>query len=127
MALTVKNLLKLPFINPGEFISIILVTGDTAYPNTGATIGYPISASTFGLNAFASTSDFGAYTGNTGPLTANAYFVWSNLALSGAAGGAYSEPDSVTGNLRCYGAGGTEVSNSSTAVANIAILAAIGH
>jgi hypothetical protein len=126
MALTVKNLLKFRMIS-GEFMSIILVTGDTAYPNTGATIGYPIAASTFGLNSFASTSDFAAYAGNSGPITANAYFVLSNLALSGSAGGSFSEPDSVTGNLRCYGPTGTEVSNSATAVANIAVLMALGH
>jgi len=124
MALTVKNLLKFRMM-AGDFVCIIQVTGDTSYPNTGSTVGYPINAATFGLNSFAATSDYGAFAANSAPPTATAYWVVSNLAVS--AGGTYSEPDATTGNLRMYAAGGTEISNTSTAVGNSAVLMAYGH
>lgn len=125
MALAVTLLYKVPLSPPGEFLSIVKVVGDSSYPNTGGTIGYPITPSTFGLTAFASTSDVGANAGNSAPAVATSYFVWSQLAVS--TGGAYFEPDSVNGNLRAFGAGGTEISNTSSATGVSAVLAALGH
>lgn len=126
MALTVKQLLKYA-LQPSEFIVIIQVTGDASYPNTGGTIGYPITASTFSLNTFAATSDFGPLGGNSGPAVATSYYIGSDLAANGAAGGAYVQPDSVTGNLRFYAAAGTEVANTASAAAISATLIAFGH
>jgi len=127
MALTVKPLLKFA-LQPSEFISIVQVTGDASYPNPNNTSsGYPITPATFSLNAFAATSDFGAFAGNTAPPTATAYFVGSDIAANGAAGGTYSEVDSVTGNLRMYAAAGTEIANAASAAGISATLIAFGH
>jgi len=126
MALAVTNVLKFA-LQPSEFLVIIKVTGDSSYPNTGGTIGYPISAATFGLNTFASTSDFGNINANGAPSVPSAYYVGSDLAASGAAGGTYVQPDSTTGNLRFYAASGSEVGNGSSATAISATLIAFGH
>jgi len=126
MALAVVNLLKFA-LQPSEFIVIVKVTGDSSYPNTGGTIGYPISPATFSLNAFAATSDFGPLTGNTGPATPTSYYVGADLAANGAAGGTYVQPDSVTGNLRFYAASGTEIANTASAAGISATLIAFGH
>jgi hypothetical protein len=119
MALTVTNLYKWTQ-QQGEFIVIIQVTGDTAYPNTGGTVGYPITAATFSLTTFASTSDFQLQSPPTVP-----YFQLGNVDVSGAGG--FTKLDGTTSNLRFFGSTGTEITNGSTAAATSAILMAFGH
>ena len=127
MSLAVKPLLKFA-LQPSEFIVVVQVTGDSSYPNPGnTTSGYPITPATFSLNAFAATSDFGAFAGNTAPPTTTAYFVGADIAANGAAGGTYVEIDSVTGNLRMYAAAGTEIANAASAAGISATLIAFGH
>ena len=121
MSLGVTPIYKWALQPPGEFISIIQVTGDTAYPNTGGTIGYPITPATFSLNTFASTSDDQL---QVPPVPG--FFVWSDLAAPGSAGG-FAKIDSTTGNLRMFGSTGTEIANSATAAAITVTLVAFGH
>jgi hypothetical protein len=99
-------------------MSIVEVTGDTSYPNTGGTVGYPITPATFGFNAFAATSDVSQDV----PLTP--YFNLGNLAVTGAGG--FVKIDDVTNNLRFFGSSGTEIANTVTAVSIGAILMAFG-
>lgn len=124
MALTVTPIYKWPLKNTGEFISIIQVTGDTSYPNTGSTIGYPITASTFLLNTFASQSDFSAYQSTPAVPTID-YFQLANVVISSSGG--FTKIDGTTANLRFFGSTGTEITNTSTAAAISAVLIAFGH
>lgn len=119
MALGVTPLYKWCDKNTGAFISIVQVAGDTAYPNTGGTVGYPITPATFGLNSFAATSDVS----QTVPTIA--YFQLGNVQVSGAGG--FSKIDATTANLRMFGSTGTEITNGSTAAAIGAILMAYGN
>jgi hypothetical protein len=122
MALTVVQVYKTRTI-AGEFMSIIQVTGDSAYPGAANAHGYAITPATFFLNAFASTNDFG----NQVPSTPGSYFNMGDIAPNASAGGAYCEIDGTTGNLRMYAAGGTEVASAATATAVSALLMAYGH
>jgi hypothetical protein len=127
LALTVKQILKFA-LQPSEFIVVVQVTGDSSYPNPNNTSsGYAITPATFSINAFAATSDFGPLGGNAGPATTTAYFVGADIAPNGSAGGTYVEIDSVTGNLRMYGAAGTELANAVSATGVSATLIAFGH
>jgi|HubBroStandDraft_6_1064221.scaffolds.fasta_scaffold21257_8 hypothetical protein len=119
MALTVANCYKWTLHNTGGFVSIVQVTGDAAYPNTGGTIGYPITPATFGLNAFAATNDFGS-TVPTMP-----YVNLGNVAPAGAAGG-FTKIDGTSSNLRFFGPTGTEIANAASAAGILAILMAFG-
>lgn len=121
MALTVKNLYKWTNFNTGSFMVIIQVTGDTAYPNTGGTVGYPITAATFSLNSFASTSDFQLQA----PPTPGSYFQWGDVVVSSAGG--FTKIDGTTGNLRFFGSSGTEIANAATAAAISCFLVAFGN
>jgi hypothetical protein len=129
VALTVKNLLKFA-LQPSEFIAIVQVTGDASYPNPNNTSsGYAVTPATFSLTTFAQTSDYGIGPGtaNAAPPAATGYFIGADYALNGAAGGTYSEIDTVTGNLRMYAAAGTELANAASATAVSATLIAFGH
>lgn len=124
MALGVTYLYKWPLKNTGEFIAIIQVTGDTAYPNTGGTVGYPITAATFQMNTFASQSDYSAYQATPGVPTID-YFQLANVVVSSSGG--FTKIDGTTANLRFFGSTGTEITNSSTAAAISVVLMAFGH
>lgn len=126
MALTVSNILKFA-LQPSEFIAIIQVTGDNSYPGAANAHGYAITPSLFSLNTFASTSDYGPAPGNSGPNAWQSYFIGSDIAPNGGAGGTYVEVDGTTGNLRMYAAAGTEIASAATATAISATLIAFGH
>jgi hypothetical protein len=119
MALAVTNLYKWTNHNSGWFTVMILVTGDTAYPNTGGTIGYPITPATFSLNSFIATNDFGS------SVPVLPYTNPGNVAPAGAPGG-FTKIDATTSNLRFFGPTGTEIVNAATAAGISAILMAIG-
>lgn len=120
MALTIVPLYKWTLHNTSSFISLIQVTGDTAYPNTGGTIGYPITPSMFGLTSFADTSDVGQTVPTLG------YHQGANVAPAGAPGG-FTKIDATTANLRFFGPTGTEIANAATAAGIGAILIAFGR
>lgn len=119
MAIAVTQMYKWTDKSTGEFISIIQVTGDTSYPNTGGTVGYPITAANFSLNTFAATSDA------TQSVPTIPYFQIGNVVASSAGG--FTKIDGTSTNLRFFGSNGTEISNTSTAAAISAILMAYGH
>lgn len=119
MAITVTPMYKWTVKGTSEFISFIQVTGDTAYPNTGGTVGYPITAANFGFNTFADTSDV-SQTVATIP-----YWNVANVVASGSGG--FVKVDGTSTNLRFFGSSGTEITNGSTAAAISAVLMAFGH
>jgi hypothetical protein len=119
MALAIVNIYKWTNHNSGGFTVMIQVTGDSSYPNTGGTIGYPITPATFSLNSFIGTSDFGS----TVPTLA--YTNPGNVAPAGNAGG-FTKIDATTSNLRFFGPTGTEIANTASAANISAILMAIG-
>jgi hypothetical protein len=120
MALTVTPLHKWTLHNTGGFMVLILVTGDASYPNTGGTIGYPITPATFFLNSFVATDDFSPNVPNP------AYFNLGGVAPAGAAGG-FVKMDGTTNNLRFFGPTGTEIANTATAAGISSVLMAFGN
>jgi hypothetical protein len=117
MALTVTNMWKWAW-GASEFMSVVMVVGDTAYPSGG----YPLAASIFSLNTFASTSDFQLQVPPPNPVG-----VWADNSNTGAAVGGYAQIDAVTGNMRLFLATGTEVAGAATAATFKTALIAFGH
>jgi len=117
MALTVTPVYK--WAQGSKFVSIVQVTGDTSYPNTGGTVGYPITPATFGLNTYEATSDVSQ------AVPAVPYFNFGGIVASGAGG--FTKIDGTSGNLRFFGSSGTEIANTATAAAISATLMAYGH
>jgi hypothetical protein len=117
MALTVTNMYKWTW-GASEFMSIVMVQGDSSYPAGG----YPLPPSIFSLSAYASTSDFGLQAPPPNPVG-----IWADNTNTGAGVGGYAEIDAVTGNLRLFLAGGTEIAGAATAVSFKTSLIAFGH
>jgi hypothetical protein len=89
---------------PGSRYTVrVTVTLDNSYPNTGATIGYPVTAALFGLNGL------------------------DSYEIVGQDNGFMYQPDPTTGNIRVYRQDGstgalTELANNSAALNGLKLI-----
>lgn len=114
MALTSTPLLKFN-LQPSEALSVVILTGDTAYP-TG---GYPVTPGLFFFNTFASTSDFQLQQ----PPTFAPYFLGAD-----GQGGTYATINQANGNLQLFvSSTGAEVALNTNVSTIKTICLAFGH